>query len=235
MPAQVLARHVPVEEAAYHCVLCVLKAEDFASMKSHISSARYRALLSMADDAAAATSLGQASWVYQDEGLGANATAVPISESICYWRLHQQASRMEAKEVTEEDLPIRLARIQTLPADGKEFVSMCENFWELPGQVPVTTEEPTPTGSCEAVEATASDEGPAEQVVAAPTAEPETVAATPTGTLEQEPAQAAAVPTVVVILWSWKSEFRGEMPWYSPWAGEAHPSGAYCGFRVKME
>ena len=78
MPAHVLARHVPVEEAPYHCVLCALIVEDFASMKSHISSARHRARLSMADDDAAATILGRGSWVYWDEGLGADATALPL-------------------------------------------------------------------------------------------------------------------------------------------------------------
>ena len=168
----------------------------------------------MADDATAATSLGRGSWVYRDEGLGADATALPIGESSHYWRLHQQASRVEAKEVTEEDLPIRPARIPTTQAGGEEFVVMCEDFWELPElqqfpsmlpedtesqQVPFVTEKPTPAASSEAVEATASDEVTvqAEQVAALPTA---TVAATPTGASEQmkaapsekEPGQAAA-------------------------------------------
>ena len=186
-------------------------------MKSHILSAQHRARLLMADDATAGTSLGRGSWVYRDEGLGADATALPIGESSHYWRLHQQVSRVEAEEVTGEDLPIRPARIPTTPAGGEEFVVMCEDFWELPElqqfpsilsedtasqQVPFVMEKPTPAASSEAVEATASDEVTvqAEQVAALPTSEPETLAVTPTGASEQtkaapsekEPGQAAA-------------------------------------------
>ena len=156
--------------------------------------------------------------MYGDEGLGADARALPIDESIHCWSLHQQASHVEAEEVTREDLPILMT-----PAGDEEFVVMCEDFWELPElqqfpsllpkedtacqQIPFVTEEPTPAASSEAVEATASDEVTvqAEQVAAAPTAEPETVAATPTGTSEQmkaapekEPGQAAAAPTLEI-------------------------------------
>ena len=164
MPAHVLARHVPEEEAPFHCVLCAVKVDDFAAMKTHISSARHRARLSMADDEAAATSLGRGLWVYHDEGLGADATALPIGESSRYWRLHQQASRMEVAEVSEEDLPIRPARTPATPVGGEEYVVLCEDApWELPEllqfpsplpedvpeaqQVPSTVAPPTSEGS----------------------------------------------------------------------------------------
>ena len=180
MPAHVLARHVPVEEAPFHCVLCAVKVDDFATMKAHISSARHRARLSMADDEAAATSLGRGLWVYHDEGLGADATALPIGESSRYWRLHQQASRMEVAEVSEEDLPIRPARTPATPVSGEEYVVLCEDApWELPELLQFPS--PLPEDISEAQHVPSTVALPASEVSA------------PTSSIEQVP-QSTAVP-----------------------------------------
>ena len=120
----VVARHLGVEEAPFHCTLCTVKYTESGPWVKHANSDGHRARVFLMP-AQAANALGRSEWDLRTSGQDADARPWGTDESNRFWELQQQMkvspsfltldNLCEESSLVEQPLPDSQANCPNVP------------------------------------------------------------------------------------------------------------------------